>query len=218
MSGRHRKPTNNSTTKTFAKVALTGAVLGGGAALLGTGSASAASDSEWDQVAACESGGNWAINTGNGYQGGLQFSPSTWTGHGGGQFAPTADQATKAEQIVVAERVLASQGKGAWPTCGGPLSGPSPRTAPTDTPKSLLPELPKPSAPGTGSADGASLKEAPTAKSTDEVKTQVDDALKGSNVNPEVKNLWEAAKKNGFSLTQDQINLFNQNKGLIPLG
>ncbi|NDK92423.1 transglycosylase family protein, partial [Gordonia desulfuricans] len=125
MSGRHRKPTTSTTTKTFAKVALTGAVLGGGAALLGTGSAQAATDAEWNQVAQCESGGNWAINTGNGYQGGLQFSPSTWAGHGGGEFAPTANQATREQQIVVAERVLASQGKGAWPSCGGPLSGPT---------------------------------------------------------------------------------------------
>lgn len=131
MSGRHRKQTTNTTTKTLAKVALTGAVLGGGAALLGTGSANAATDSEWNQVAQCESGGNWAINTGNGYQGGLQFSPSTWAGHGGTQFAPSADQATREEQIVVAERVLAGQGKGAWPSCGGPLSGPTRAPRPT---------------------------------------------------------------------------------------
>ena len=71
----------------------------------------AATDAEWDRVAACESGGNWAINTGNGYQGGLQFSPSTWAGHGGTKYAPTADQATKAQQIEIAERVLAGQGK-----------------------------------------------------------------------------------------------------------
>ena len=78
----------------------------------------AATDGEWDQVARCESGGNWAINTGNGYQGGLQFAPSTWTSHGGGEFAPAANLATKDEQIAVAERVLASQGRGAWPVCG----------------------------------------------------------------------------------------------------
>ena len=75
--------------------------------------AGAATDGEWDQVASCESGGNWAINTGNGYQGGLQFSPSTWSGHGGGEYAPAANLATKDEQIAVAERVLASQGRGA---------------------------------------------------------------------------------------------------------
>ncbi|RBY81472.1 resuscitation-promoting factor rpfE [Blastococcus sp. TF02-09] len=73
---------------------------------------------DWDAVAQCESGGNWSINTGNGYYGGLQFSAGTWTGHGGGAYAPRADLATREEQIAVAERVLATQGKGAWPTCG----------------------------------------------------------------------------------------------------
>lgn len=71
----------------------------------------------WDTIAQCESGGNWAINTGNGYSGGLQFSPQTWTGHGGGQYAPTANGASREQQIAVAERVLASQGWGAWPSC-----------------------------------------------------------------------------------------------------
>lgn len=72
----------------------------------------------WDAVAQCESGGDWGTNTGNGYHGGLQFHPQTWAGHGGGEFAPTADQATREEQIIVAERVLDTQGIGAWPTCG----------------------------------------------------------------------------------------------------
>ena len=86
---------------------------------------------EWDQVARCESGGNWAINTGNGYQGGLQFSPSTWSGHGGGEYAPAANMASKDEQIAIAERVLASQGRGAWPVCGTGLSGSTPRNVVT---------------------------------------------------------------------------------------
>src|SRR5262245_33789362 len=124
MSGRHRKPTTSSVN--VAKIAFTGAVLGGGSLAL-AGHASAATDGEWDQVARCESGNNWAINTGNGYQGGLQFSPSTWSSHGGGQYAPAAHLASKEEQIAVAERVLATQGKGAWPVCGGPLSGATPR-------------------------------------------------------------------------------------------
>jgi hypothetical protein len=75
----------------------------------------------WDAVAQCESGGNWSINTGNGYYGGLQFSASTWTGFGGGAYAPRADLATKEQQIAVAEKVLAVQGRGAWPTCGRSL-------------------------------------------------------------------------------------------------
>lgn len=76
-----------------------------------------AGGSVWDSIAQCESGGNWAINTGNGYQGGLQFSPSTWAGYGGTEYAATADQATREQQIAVAERVQAAQGWGAWPAC-----------------------------------------------------------------------------------------------------
>ncbi|WP_097326649.1 transglycosylase family protein [Paractinoplanes atraurantiacus] len=72
----------------------------------------------WDAIAECESGGNWGINTGNGYYGGLQFSRSTWRSHGGHRFARTADQASRAEQIQIAELVRRSQGLGAWPTCG----------------------------------------------------------------------------------------------------
>ena len=73
---------------------------------------------DWDAVAQCESGGRWSINTGNGYYGGLQFSPSTWIAFGGAAYAPRADLAAKAQQIAVAEKVLAVQGPGAWPTCG----------------------------------------------------------------------------------------------------
>ena len=72
----------------------------------------------WSAVAACESGGNWSINTGNGFYGGLQFTEGTWLANGGGQYASSADVATPAQQIAVAERVLASQGIGAWPVCG----------------------------------------------------------------------------------------------------
>jgi hypothetical protein len=128
MSGRHRKPSTSNIS--VAKIAVTGAVLGGGSIAL-AGQAAAATDGEWDQVARCESGGNWGINTGNGYHGGVQFSASTWASHGGGQYAPSAELATKAQQIAVAERVLATQGRGAWPVCGGPLSGATQRDLPT---------------------------------------------------------------------------------------
>lgn len=73
--------------------------------------------SVWDSVAACESGGNWAINTGNGFYGGLQFSASTWTSFGGTPYATTANGASRAEQIAIARRVLVAQGPGAWPVC-----------------------------------------------------------------------------------------------------
>jgi hypothetical protein len=163
MSGRHRKPTTSAVN--VAKIAFTGAVIGSGSLAL-AGQAGAATDGEWDQVARCESGGNWAINTGNGYHGGLQFSSGTWSSHGGGQYAPAANMATKDEQIAVAERVLASQGKGAWPVCGGPLSHSTPRNviekpqpldnpdvngelppAPFDPMSAPLPDAPAPDAP-----------------------------------------------------------------------
>lgn len=77
-----------------------------------------AADVDWDAIAHCESHGNWKANTGNGYYGGLQFSSRTWRTHGGGKYASTADKASRAEQIRVAEKVLRGQGLGAWPTCG----------------------------------------------------------------------------------------------------
>ncbi|MEV7417934.1 transglycosylase family protein [Streptomyces sp. NPDC089919] len=84
--------------------------------------ASAASVATWDKVAQCESSGNWSINTGNGYYGGLQFAASTWEAFGGTRYAPYAHQATKKEQILVGEKVLAEQGVGAWGNCG-PAAG-----------------------------------------------------------------------------------------------
>jgi LysM repeat protein len=74
--------------------------------------------SVWDRLAQCESGGNWSISTGNGYSGGLQFAPGTWSANGG---SGSAHNASRTEQIRVAQRVLASQGWGAWPACSARL-------------------------------------------------------------------------------------------------
>ncbi len=89
-----------------------------GAPLAFAGAANAAPDSAWDKLAQCESGGKWNTNTGNGYSGGLQFSPSTWRAYGG---KGSAAGASRAEQIAVAERVLAGQGWGAWPACSSKM-------------------------------------------------------------------------------------------------
>lgn len=79
------------------------------------------SGDRWDQLAQCETGGNWSTNTGNGFGGGLQFmhqrSYSTWLSFGGGEFAPHPWEASREQQIDIAERVLASSGYGAWPGC-----------------------------------------------------------------------------------------------------
>ncbi|MFC5905633.1 transglycosylase family protein [Streptacidiphilus monticola] len=116
-NGRHRAPKSRRiATRLLATVGVAGA--GVAVPFVAATSAHAASVSTWDKVAQCESTGNWSINTGNGYYGGLQFSASTWAAYGGTQYASTADRATKAQQIAVAEKVLASQGPGAWPVCG----------------------------------------------------------------------------------------------------
>lgn len=88
------------------------------ALLAGLTLASPAHANTWDNVAACESGGNWAISTGNGFYGGLQFTHSTWLGYGGGAYGSNANVASRSAQIAVAQRVLAGQGPGAWPVCG----------------------------------------------------------------------------------------------------
>ncbi|MET8856382.1 transglycosylase family protein [Streptomyces sp. NPDC004579] len=116
--GKHRRP--NKATRVATLAGVTGVAIA--APLMAAGNASAATGSEWDAVAQCESGGNWSINTGNGYYGGLQFSSSTWAAYGGTAYASTADQASKSQQIAIGEKVLAAQGKGAWPTCGTGLS------------------------------------------------------------------------------------------------
>ena len=136
--GRHSKQNRNLTTK---------AVAGATAALATTAlispMASAAPDSDWDRLAQCEAGGNWNINTGNGYYGGLQFNAGTWRAYGGNEFAPLPHQATREQQIAVAERTLAKQGWGAWPACSARLglnSAPTPRNASANKP------APKPAA------------------------------------------------------------------------
>ncbi|NUR82000.1 MAG: LysM peptidoglycan-binding domain-containing protein [Dermatophilaceae bacterium] len=105
--------------KISVKQRIAGVGIAGAATIVGgiTTAGSAKAASVWDRVAACESSGNWSINSGNGFYGGLQFVQSTWAGYGGRAYAPRADLATKGEQIAIAQRVLASQGPGAWPVC-----------------------------------------------------------------------------------------------------
>ncbi|WP_018178534.1 resuscitation-promoting factor [Jongsikchunia kroppenstedtii] len=77
--------------------------------------------SVWDQLASCESTGNWAINSGNGFYGGIQFDQNTWDRWGGQEYAPRPDLATREEQIAIATKTLAAQGWGAWPSCSSRL-------------------------------------------------------------------------------------------------
>ncbi|HEY6745229.1 MAG TPA: transglycosylase family protein [Mycobacteriales bacterium] len=133
-TGRHRAPTSASKLRRRAATVAATAGVAAVAPLLAAGPANADSVN-WDAIAACESGGNWSINTGNGYYGGLQFSAGTWRAYGGGAYAPTANQASRSAQIAVAEKVLAGQGIGAWPTCGKRAGAATPRKATTAAPK-----------------------------------------------------------------------------------
>ena len=130
--GRHRAPT--STGRTLARTAIAGAVIG--APLAAAPAAQAETGGTvWDKLAQCESTGNWAINTGNGFSGGLQFTPGTWRAFGG---TGVAHHASREAQIVVAERVLSKQGWGAWPACSRKLglhgTPPKIKAAPQATP------------------------------------------------------------------------------------
>ncbi|MFJ8980261.1 transglycosylase family protein [Streptomyces sp. NPDC102282] len=114
-NGRHRRYQPSRINRASLTVTAGGA--GIALPLLTAASAGAASTDVWEKVAACESTGNWHINTGNGYYGGLQFTRSTWAAYGGTAYAARADLATRDQQIAVAEKVLDGQGPGAWPTC-----------------------------------------------------------------------------------------------------
>ncbi|GAB3583126.1 transglycosylase family protein [Amycolatopsis endophytica] len=109
--GKHRKM--SPAARNIARVAVAGIAVGTPLAIAAT--PAQASSVNWDAIAQCESGGNWSTNTGNGYYGGLQFSQSTWKAYGG---TGSASNASREQQIAVAERVLQGQGIGAWPVCG----------------------------------------------------------------------------------------------------
>ncbi len=177
-NGRHRRPRQAPALVVAAGV--TGSAMA--LPLLATGSASAADAATWDRVAECESGGQWTANFGNGMYGGLQFTQGDWERHGGLAYAPSADLASRAQQIAVAEKALA-KGSDAWGTCApiagltndgkptgvdpGPATAPAPSVAPVPesnwnsgspdasgtAPSTATPESPAtPSAPATSTA------------------------------------------------------------------
>jgi nucleoid-associated protein YgaU len=132
-----------STFTTAARRGVTlAAVSAAGLALSATAANAATPASTWDALAQCESGGNWAINTGNGFSGGLQFTPQTWAGFGG---TGSPENASRAQQIAVAERVQATQGWGAWPACAAKLGlsggggAPAPQIQPQSAPVQAAP-------------------------------------------------------------------------------
>ncbi|MFF3581595.1 transglycosylase family protein [Streptomyces mirabilis] len=117
-NGRHRRP--RQAPALIVAAGVTGSAIA--IPLLGATSASAADGTTWDRVAECESAGQWSADSGNGYYGGLQISQADWEKYGGLAYASSADEASRSQQIAIAEKLLDHQGLAAWPTCG-PLSG-----------------------------------------------------------------------------------------------
>ncbi|MGD8149981.1 transglycosylase family protein [Ornithinimicrobium sp. Y1694] len=146
----------------------------------------AQASSVWDRVAECESGGNWSINTGNGFYGGLQFVQSTWEGYGGLQYAPRADLASRDQQIAIAQNVLAGQGPGAWPTCsvragltasnGGSGSAPAPQQQdqPQQSQEQAQPQQAQPQPQGQAQQQAAPQQAAPKAAAHDIVEIVIE--------------------------------------------
>ncbi|MGZ4523126.1 MAG: transglycosylase family protein [Mycobacteriaceae bacterium] len=207
----HRK--NTTTARTAAKVAIAGMLVGAPLAIF-AGSASAApatTGNNWDAVAQCESGGNWSTNTGNGFSGGLQFTPSTWQAYGG---TGSPQGASKAQQVQVAEKVLAGQGKGAWPVCGKALgsantSSSAGSSASGSTPKATTKSAPKASVSATPRADApkATTKSAPKASVGTTPKAGADYVVKSGDT------LSSVAQANGIEGGYQA--LFTLNQGTI---
>ena len=169
----------NTTFRTAARRGATiAAVSAAGLALSATAASAATSTSTWDALAQCESGGNWSTNTGNGYTGGLQFSDSTWAAYGG---TGSAANATREQQIAVAEQVQASQGWGAWPSCASQLGlsggGGATAVAPQSVPVESVPAVQAPAVEAPTDAVAASQHAAPVALSGETYTLEAGDTL-----------------------------------------
>jgi resuscitation-promoting factor RpfA len=166
---------------------LSGGAVAAGAAALGLGvltTPAQAATHDWSGIAQCESGGDWAANTGNGFYGGLQFTQGTWAANGGTAFAARADLATPDQQATVAERVLQTQGVGAWPVCGAKLTGAS--TA-ADAAPALASAPQAAPAPQTAPAPQA----APAATGSGNYTVQADDTPAGIAAAQDVRGGWQ---------------------------
>ena len=170
---------NNKTTtgarrsKRFVGSVMAASIASVGAFVLMPTAANAADDSTWDALAECESGGDWSINTGNGYYGGLQFSLPTWEANGG---TGNPADASRAEQIRVAENVLATQGWGAWPSCSAQIGATGEAEPRGETPQpnneQPAPEQPAPEAPATEQPQAeAPAYDLPDVEASDETYT-----------------------------------------------
>lgn len=188
----------NTTFRTAARRGITvAAVSAAGLALSATAANAATSTSTWDALAQCESGGNWSTNTGNGYTGGLQFSASTWAAYGG---TGSAADATREQQIAVAEQVQASQGWGAWPSCasqlglsgGGGATAVAPQSVPVQSvPVQSVPVQSVPVTAPTGAVDSA-RHAAPVALSGETYTLEAGDTLSSAAEKLSIEGGWQS--------------------------
>jgi LysM repeat protein len=186
--GRHRAP--STTGRTLARTAVAGAVLS--APAIAAPAASADTGSAWDRLAQCESSGNWAINTGNGFSGGLQFTPSTWRAFGG---QGLAHHASREQQIAVAERVLSKQGWGAWPACSRKLG-----LRGTPAPVHVAPQA-------TPSTSEKTVESADTGSSPDTVRVRAGDTLSRIAAAHHVTGGWQALRDANPGLNPHKLRI-----------
>ncbi|MCS0600206.1 LysM peptidoglycan-binding domain-containing protein [Streptomyces sp. LP11] len=168
-NGRHRRPRQAPALLVAAGV--TGSAIA--IPLLGAASANAADGTTWDKVAECESGGSWSANSGNGYYGGLQISQEDWNKYGGDQYAASADQASRSQQIAVAEKMLADQGTTPWATCAV-LSGLSSNSGSVDVDTGVGSGDTDGSTDSSGSTDSAGSPDSSDSSGTPESSTPSD--------------------------------------------
>ncbi|MBP2321201.1 LysM repeat protein [Kibdelosporangium banguiense] len=199
--GKHRRPT--IATRTIARVAIAGLAVGAPLAIA-AGPAQAEGSVNWDAVAQCESGGNWATNTGNGYSGGLQFAPGTWKANGG---SGSAHNASREEQIRVAENVLKSQGIRAWPVCGkkaGSAGGTAKKATPAPA-KKATPKVKKATPKAAKPAAAAPAAAAPQTTAGD-YTVKAGDTLSNIASQLNVKGGWQAlAEKNKSTVSNPNL-------------
>jgi LysM repeat protein len=217
---KHRAPRFARTRR----VVSTGVVAAGATAVgLGVLSspAQAAPTHDWSGVAQCESSGNWSINNGNGFYGGLQFTQSTWAGYGGTAFAPRADLATPCQQVAIAEKVLAGQGVGAWPVCGKHLTGGTTSAAQAVAPQAASPAptaraaAPKHAAPETAPAprpaaapSTAPRHAAPESTAGSSYTVQPGDTLSTIAANQRVAGGWQTLWQDNRNVVSDPDLIF----------
>ncbi|NYG07182.1 hypothetical protein BJ986_001669 [Phycicoccus badiiscoriae] len=192
---------------------VTGVAAAGVATVAGgmaTATSASAASTVWDRVAACESGGNWSINTGNGYYGGLQFSAGTWDAYGGGRYAATANRATRAQQISIAQKVLSAQGPGAWPTCGARAGLTRANGGAVDAGSTVTQAASRSSVRRAPSVSHASHAAAPSAGKL------VVDGIRGPMTNAAIER-WVGGSVNG-SLSRADIQALQRKVGSVPDG